>query len=138
MSSDEDDVVFVKDVEPQKQAQGSNKRAKIAVSEAEPILSAACELSVLPEYQFESFQCPICIDLLFEPVVLACSHEFCKTCIEQVLHSSKSSDPRRQGSPSCPSCRSTFSVDIATLGEGISVREVSLRSLHHGYSGLLC
>jgi len=43
------------------------------------------------------FECPICRDILKEPITLLCGHTFCKSCLEQVkTHSSN---------PNCPNCR---------------------------------
>ena len=44
-----------------------------------------------PEY----LCCPICIDLLVEPLVLHCGHSFCRKCLETTLDYKKE----------CPMCR---------------------------------
>ncbi|KAF7597368.1 hypothetical protein BBP40_006309 [Aspergillus hancockii] len=48
--------------------------------------------------------CPICLDILEQPVITACAHAFCKGCIEQVIE--------RQHK--CPMCRTEI-IDTTTL-----------------------
>ncbi|KAL5342935.1 SNF2 family N-terminal domain-containing protein [Aspergillus crustosus] len=57
--------------------------------------------------------CPICLDVLEEPVITACAHAFCRACIEQVID--------RQHK--CPMCRAeikdntTLVAPAAEMGE---------------------
>lgn len=53
----------------------------------------------------EDYNCPICLDLLLEPVVGACGHEFCRDCYGQWLSRSRTY-------PSCPLCRVPLSMSI--------------------------
>uniref|UniRef100_A0A8C1VFM7 RING-type domain-containing protein n=1 Tax=Cyprinus carpio TaxID=7962 RepID=A0A8C1VFM7_CYPCA len=43
----------------------------------------------------DEFLCPMCQDLLKDPVVIPCGHSYCKSCITDFY--------------SCPQCRQTFS-----------------------------
>lgn len=53
----------------------------------------------------EDYNCPICLDLLLEPVVGACGHEFCRDCYGQWLSRSRTY-------PSCPLCRVPLSMSV--------------------------
>lgn len=84
--------------------------------------SAARQASALPDIQVragradrprepaaaavvEDYNCPICLDLLLEPVVGACGHEFCKDCYTRWLE-------RSRAYPTCPLCREVLSVVV--------------------------
>ena len=53
----------------------------------------------------EDYNCPICLDLLLEPVVGACGHEFCKDCYTRWL-------ARSRAYPSCPLCRKVLALAV--------------------------
>lgn len=51
---------------------------------------------------FEDYlQCPICRDVFRDPMLLMCSHSFCRVCLEQFWQHSESSK--------CPLCRTSSS-----------------------------
>ncbi|KAM9495987.1 tripartite motif-containing protein 16-like [Clarias gariepinus] len=51
----------------------------------------------------QQFSCPVCLDLLKDPVTLPCSHSFCKVCINYCWDQEDKS-----GVYSCPQCKDTF------------------------------
>ncbi|XP_043942853.1 zinc-binding protein A33-like [Protopterus annectens] len=48
----------------------------------------------------EEFSCPVCLETFKDPVIVACGHNFCKSCINKVWDSTKIL--------SCPECREEF------------------------------
>nr|XP_061794063.1 uncharacterized protein LOC133585795 [Nerophis lumbriciformis] len=49
----------------------------------------------------DHLQCPTCLDIFKDPVILLCSHSFCRACLQQW---------KDKGERSCPVCRTEFSL----------------------------
>ncbi|XP_031431864.1 E3 ubiquitin-protein ligase TRIM35-like [Clupea harengus] len=67
--------------------------------------------SSLPE---EDLTCPVCFDIFKDPVVLLCSHSFCKDCLQKFWREKKSKE--------CPVCRRQSSLGDPPLN--LSLRNV--------------
>ncbi|XP_031431874.1 E3 ubiquitin-protein ligase TRIM35-like [Clupea harengus] len=67
--------------------------------------------SSLPE---DDFNCPVCFDIFKDPVLLLCSHSFCKDCLQKFWREKKSKE--------CPVCRRQSSMDNPPLN--LSLRNV--------------
>ncbi|KAJ8377788.1 hypothetical protein AAFF_G00251070 [Aldrovandia affinis] len=51
----------------------------------------------------EELSCPVCTDIFSDPVVLKCSHSFCKACLQKYWG--------QKGSRECPICRKRSSME---------------------------
>ena len=60
----------------------------------------------------EELSCSVCSDIFRDPVILSCSHSFCKVCLQQCWD--------QKGSQECPLCRRRSSLDI--LPPNLSLR----------------
>ena len=63
--------------------------------------------------------CSVCLDLYRNPVILPCSHSFCRQCIDGIL---------KCGAYStffdCPSCRTLVVIPSKGLPENIALRNI--------------
>ncbi|XP_057705185.1 E3 ubiquitin-protein ligase TRIM35-like [Corythoichthys intestinalis] len=87
----------------------------------------------------EHLQCPTCLDIFKDPVILPCSHNFCRACLQQW---------KDAGERSCPVCWTKFgsmelpsNLTLKNLCEDLSrasVKSEDLCSLHEGKLQLFC
>ncbi|XP_019731267.1 tripartite motif-containing protein 35-like isoform X1 [Hippocampus comes] len=84
--------------------------------------------------------CPTCLEIFTDPVVLPCSHSFCRACVQQWWE--------RKGHQSCPVCRTEFSLTDVPLNLALrnvceafskaSVEAEDVCSLHKEILKLFC
>ncbi|KAJ8371069.1 hypothetical protein SKAU_G00110970 [Synaphobranchus kaupii] len=60
-----------------------------------------------PSLLEEELSCPVCTEVFRDPVLLSCSHSFCKACLQQYWEQKESRD--------CPVCRRESSQDSPPL-----------------------
>ncbi|XP_060757845.1 tripartite motif-containing protein 16-like [Neoarius graeffei] len=86
----------------------------------------------------DQFMCPVCLDLLKDPVTIPCGHSFCKVCINGCWDQED-----QKGVYSCPQCRDTFTTRpvlrrnnmLDEVVEKLKKTEVQAASPAHCYAG---
>ncbi|XP_027017119.2 E3 ubiquitin-protein ligase TRIM39-like [Tachysurus fulvidraco] len=98
-----------------------------------------------PSLTEDDFSCPVCCDIFREPLLLACSHSICKSCLNTFW--------QQRGALECPICRTVSStpeppvnIVLHNMCEAVmkernrrmSVEMEGLCSIHHEALTLFC
>ncbi|XP_053087633.1 tripartite motif-containing protein 16-like [Pangasianodon hypophthalmus] len=90
------------------------------------------------QFSLDQFSCPVCLDLLKDPVTIPCGHSFCKVCINGCWDQED-----QKGVYSCPQCRDTFTPRpvlrrnnmLTEVVEKLKKTELQAASPAHCYAG---
>ena len=67
------------------------------------------------DYIGEILSCPLCLDVLFEPIATMCGHTFCRVCLGESLKRLKKA---------CPVCRAPCMLDVAKTKENSMISQM--------------
>ncbi|KAI4889209.1 hypothetical protein NFI96_024374 [Prochilodus magdalenae] len=81
-------------------ASGAFRSSEVEALDKQKLL-AVMATSLLPLEQ--DLSCPVCFEIFNDPVILSCSHSFCRTCLQRSWEQSLGKD--------CPVCRHQASTD---------------------------
>ena len=73
--------------------------------------------------QRRDFDCPLCFQLLYEPITLSCGHTMCRDCTYQAFQFKKH----------CPICRHHSSIDIITAPANVLISKLLEKYNNIGY-----
>lgn len=86
----------------------------------------------------EEATCPICLNLMAEPLSISCGHSFCKRCIEDFLDNHDKKKPLLATYP-CPQCRVPFqrtslrpNKQLGNLIEAMKELNIKIMCKKHG------
>nr|XP_061794018.1 E3 ubiquitin-protein ligase TRIM35-like [Nerophis lumbriciformis] len=71
-----------------------------------PDLSETVFYKTMAESMEDHLKCPACLDVFKDPVILRCSHNLCRACLQQW---------KEKGEQSCPICRTKFRRSMGDL-----------------------
>ncbi|KAG8849716.1 hypothetical protein FRB96_000656 [Tulasnella sp. 330] len=80
-----------------------------------------------PDDAAVSDECPICFELMTEPVVTRCKHVYCRTCIDNVFEAPLLEDVQHNHQDrTCPSCRGLMSREEVFAREAFMPTDTDL------------
>uniref|UniRef100_A0A3B3XRR7 RING-type domain-containing protein n=1 Tax=Poecilia mexicana TaxID=48701 RepID=A0A3B3XRR7_9TELE len=82
-------------------------KVTLAFPTEEPASSSAAFRDNMSSRPEEDLSCPICQDIFKDPVVLTCSHSFCRACLQTWWRGKKTQE--------CPVCKRKSSQHLCTL-----------------------
>ncbi|XP_053471050.1 E3 ubiquitin-protein ligase TRIM16-like [Ictalurus furcatus] len=112
------------------------------ISESLSLSLSVCEFMKMAEASIlvdqDQVICPVCQDLLKDPVTIPCGHSFCKVCINGCWDQED-----QKGVYSCPQCRDTFTPRpvlhrnnmLAEVVEKLKKTKIQAASPAHCYAG---
>lgn len=106
----------------------SSQPGKLSFSQSPKVAStlrartvSSCSGSMLEE----ELSCPVCCEIFKDPVVLKCSHSFCRACLQEFWNKRK---VRRE----CPTCRRKCSLTEPTISLALkNVADTFLKEKEH-------